>query len=169
MMNTATWQCVLGEHFVYFLTLRASSGTVSSPLTTVNRLVCETSRLRKYWLQLWCVWHTHTHILSTHRCTKRFITAGCKFGCVYILHSKTFGIFVWINIYVWAMFGFSACFWNDKPTGRGVKAEWFKGKVKGYHTQTLTCPPASEWCTSAPGYGHHLQKSAKGKKARPKE
>ena len=39
----------------YLLTFRASSGTVSSPLTTVNRLVCETERLRKDWLHLWYV------------------------------------------------------------------------------------------------------------------
>lgn len=42
---------------VCVLTFRASSGTVSSPLTTVNRLVCETVVLRKYWPQL----HIHTY------------------------------------------------------------------------------------------------------------
>lgn len=34
------------------------------------------------------------------------------------------------------------------------------GFGKGYHIQTWACPPASEWCTSAPGCGHRLQRSA---------
>lgn len=43
---------------VDIFTFSASSGTVSSPFTTVNRLVCETGRLRK--------WYMGTCLMSTY-------------------------------------------------------------------------------------------------------
>lgn len=43
---------------VCVFTFSASSGTVSSPFTTVNRLVCETGRLRKLRAQVYTNTHT---------------------------------------------------------------------------------------------------------------
>ena len=51
----------MGGRGLVTLTFRASSGTVSSPLTTVNRLVCKTEKLRK------CCPQSHSHdILHLH-------------------------------------------------------------------------------------------------------
>ena len=49
LCNIGTCQCVFTV--LCGLTFRASSGTVSSPLTTVNRLVCEADTLRINWPQ----------------------------------------------------------------------------------------------------------------------
>lgn len=149
----------------YVLTFRASSGTVSSPLTTVNRLVCETDRLRKDWLQLWyLIWYNydvqiHTHFIHTRM--NSYTTSSCKLYYLHIAYSKEiwqFGKNSNNNICAWK------CFWKEGSNwwwmGRFQKIR----KVKGYHIQISACPPTSESCTSAPGCGHHLQRSAEGRK-----
>lgn len=126
-------------------TFRASSGTVSSPFTTVNRFVCETDRLRKFWPQLS---HMHTHTYQNNNNNTCIHTHPANITIVSVFK---LGYLAW----------FEMC--NPLLDLWGMK-DWQVIKVKGYHIQTSACLPVSEWCTSAPEYGHHLQMSVERKK-----